>query len=289
MSYRYWLTAIAFGLIVLAGSGQAQEETQGGQGQATQQQNPAQTLPLPFPVEIIEDEAATEARQRREEEASQREIDDLAAQQGMAQSTEAMNAATQDMRQYALYSTILVGVGTGLLVVTLLLTWQANRAAVAAVEATREFGHLQSRAYLSVKDGFLDLLPEAEGSTIEVLIHVQNTGVTPANNIRVRLSAATKPGPIELVDFPDIDTIAEIRSGMAGPNIERTFRTRLIGLTADQFSDFEKGLNTLVVIGRFSYDTLGATEKTCLKMYAKWVERRGQWVLIPMQTGNGAT
>ena len=143
--------AAALGL-VSSTLGQAQEESGRTQGQACIDDTPAQTYPLPFAVEVIEDQAGTETRERREEEARQREIANLAAQHRTTASTEEMNAATQDMRDYVLYSTVLVGVGTGLLVVTLLLTWQADRAAVAAVDITKDIGQRQVRAYVGVTE-----------------------------------------------------------------------------------------------------------------------------------------
>lgn len=159
MSYRYWVAAIALGL-TLVGSGQAQEQENAGQGQAAQQQRPAQTFPLPVPVEIVEDEAAADARQRREGEAAQREIDDLAAQQGMNAATQAMNEATQKMAFYSLISTVLVAVGTFFLFGTLVLSIQANKAAsvaakaaVDSVEVTREIGVAETRSYVSVIGG----------------------------------------------------------------------------------------------------------------------------------------
>ncbi|MFN3210468.1 MAG: hypothetical protein ACE369_15970 [Roseovarius sp.] len=147
MFKRYWIIAIVFGLV--ASLGQAQEEAQSEQGRAQTEQAPSQTFQLPLPVEIVEDQAAADARQSREEEARKREIADLAAQEGMNAATQAMNNATQRMAEYAFWSTVLVGVGTALLFVTLYLTREANRAAQAAVEVTDRHGRLQTKAYLS--------------------------------------------------------------------------------------------------------------------------------------------
>ena len=146
MPFRSWVIAVAFGLIAV--SGQAQEQAQSPSGQTESQQSPSQALPLPLPVEIVEDQATADARERSEKESEQREVKDLVAQQGMNAATQAMNIATQRMADYALYSTILVGVGTVLLVVTLLLTWQANRAAVKAVNITWEIGKAQTKPYM---------------------------------------------------------------------------------------------------------------------------------------------
>ncbi len=183
MSFRAWVYAAALGLTVFASSGQAQQETQSEQGQPDTGQEPAQTLPVPLLVEIVGDEAEAEASQRREEEASQREIDDLVAQQGMNAATQAMNDATQKMAFHSLLSTIFVGVGTVLLVATLLLTWQANRAAVKAVEITEEVGKKQIRAYVHTDHVTTSVFPA--GPSINVRIGVKNFGQSPARGLNL--------------------------------------------------------------------------------------------------------
>ena len=186
MPIRYWIAAVAFGLIGFVQSGQAQEEADNEQVEARQQEQPAQSYPLPFPIEIIEDQAESDARERREAEALQREIDDLIAQQGMNAATQAMNDATQRMALYNLISTVLVGVGTVLLIVTLYLTRQANMSAQKAVEVTREVGEAQTRAYLGVADVSADLQGNDEfGWRVQILIDIKNGGQTPAKNIDV--------------------------------------------------------------------------------------------------------
>lgn len=167
--------------LALATSGQAQNQTESPQGETDQQNQPAYAPPLPFPVEIVEDQATTDARNRGEEEARQREIADLAAQEGMNAATQAIKAATNDMRDYALYSTIAVWVGTVLLIITLVLGWFANRAAVDAVRVTREVGRDQSRAYI-----FADwAVAEDRGSYSYVGISFVNSSATPAKWIKV--------------------------------------------------------------------------------------------------------
>ena len=198
MSRGYWLAAIAVGLILFAGLGQAQEEANDEQGQATQQEQPTQTLPIPLPVDIVEDQADAEARERREAEAHQNQIDDLIAQQGMNDSTRAINNATQEMRDYAYVQTWLVGVGTILLFATLFFTWQANRAAQDAVSVTREIGEAQTRAYVQLDD----ITPSAIASGgYRLHINFINTGQTPAMKCKFAVSA----GPYEndnVTEFP---------------------------------------------------------------------------------------
>ena len=182
--FRY--IAIAIGLVLLASLGQAQEQTDSAEGQTAQYQQPAQTLPIPLPVEIIEDEASADARRNKEKESQQREIDDLIAQQGMNSATQAINEATQDMRDYAFYSTLFVAAGTFLLIVTLGLTWMANRAAVKAVEVTREIGEAQTRAYVNVSSIRTVPIFDSSGKleAFSFIPIIKNKGQTPAKILK---------------------------------------------------------------------------------------------------------
>jgi len=182
----------AVGLIAIACLGQAQETSNEPDGQAQEQQSPAQTLPLPFPVEIVEDQVETETRERREDEARKREIDDLFAQQGMNIATQAMNDATQHMAYDSRQMTIATWIGVGLLVVTLLLTLQANRAAVAAVKVTREMGQRQMRAYVGVIGSKVMM---REDGIVEAILRIQNTGQSPAKYLTVQATLTARPHP----------------------------------------------------------------------------------------------
>jgi hypothetical protein len=101
----------------------------------------------------------------------------------MNAATQSIDAATQDMRDYALYSTWFVGAGTILLIVTLILTWQANRAAVKAVEITEEIGKKQIRAYVHTESVATAVYPS--GPRMDVRIGVRNFGQSPARGLRV--------------------------------------------------------------------------------------------------------
>jgi hypothetical protein len=143
----YWIAAIAFGLILpLAdvGNGQEDQTSDGTQSAQTGAQQAEPLLPS-IGIRIIESDEQAGARQATEERAEQRELDDLAAQQGM-------NEATQKMALYALLQTILIAIGTCALIYTLHLTRQANRAAQSGVAVTRYIGKVQSEAYLAVSD-----------------------------------------------------------------------------------------------------------------------------------------
>jgi len=175
MSFRSWLLVITLGL-TLTTSGQAQEEAQSGQREANSEGQQPYEPPLPFPIEIIESPAETEARDSRESEARQREIADLAAQEGMNAATQAMNGATQRMAEYAFWSTVFVAIGTVFLFATIWLTWRA-------VGDTREIGQKQARAYLVLQFGDVEfnVLDNKDGSNLGVKIGVSltNSGSTP--------------------------------------------------------------------------------------------------------------
>ncbi|PHP28028.1 hypothetical protein [Limimaricola cinnabarinus] len=209
MSVSRWIIAIVFGLV--ASLGQAQEQANDPSDTAPEEQNPAQVLPIPLPVDIIDDEAATETRQRSEQEAREREIADLAAQQGMNAATQSIERATLDMRDYAFYSTVAVWIGTALLLYTLWLTRQANRAAQAAVNVTREIGEAQSRAYLSATHARAVFLPPDGGYGLELTI--RNTGQSPARGVAIQAaSTAMENGEVlyrekseGMVDVGDVE------------------------------------------------------------------------------------
>ena len=214
MSRGCWHIILAIGLISLPCSGQAQDEEQGEQGQTATQQQPAPTLPIPLLVDIIEDEAAAEARKRREAEARQNQKDDLVAQQGM-------DRATQAMQQYSYVQTWLIGSGTALLIVTLLLTLQANLAAREAVKVTREIGEKQLRAYLFLDNELpIDPFRIAAGEPPHGMVNIKNFGQTPAYDIVCQRGAFDGPWPIpDNFEFPADDT-TEWAGGAKGPDPE---------------------------------------------------------------------
>lgn len=193
MSRGYRVYIIAFGLIVLAISGQAQDQSyQADRSEGAKQSEPY-TLPFSVPVKIVEEDAETNARKRQEAEAGEREKRDLVAQEGMNAATQEINAATQAMAAYAYWSTVLVGVGTVLLFVTLFLTMQATRAARDAVSVTREIGEAQTRAYLEFHE--VSATATDDGSAILIKGSVLNSGSSPAVAATVQLKwhAATNP------------------------------------------------------------------------------------------------
>ena len=146
MFRSYWFKIVAVvGLTLLPVLGQTQEQEDDGEYGSANKQNATEQLSFSIPIQIIEDDESAKSREAREDEAEQREINDLIAQQGMNSATQAMNDATQRMAQYALWSTLIVAFGTLLLLWTLCLTRGATKAALEAVDATREIGSDQSR------------------------------------------------------------------------------------------------------------------------------------------------
>lgn len=261
MSKCYWITAIVFGLLLLAGSGQTQEETYNSQSQASQKQGPSQSPQLPFPVIVVEDEASTKARQRSEQEAAQRDVDDLAAQQGMNAATQAMNEATQRMALYSLISTILVGVGTALLMFTLYLTRQANEAAREAVEVTREMGMKQVRAYVFHET----ITIKWEGASIEHIVFIwKNSGLSPAKNVIVNSYLSIVRPPIWVdgmseANLDDIETgnqangviLASVSQGSLPPGGD--LKTMTAKIAAGDVAEWRRGECAILAHGTVTY------------------------------------
>ncbi len=289
--YRHIVLAI--GLIVLPCLGQAQEEAQGEQGQATTQQQPAPTLPIPLLVDIIEDEAEAEARKYREAEARQNQKDDLVAQQGMDRATQAINEATQRMALYSLISTGFVGIGTGLLIVTLWLTRQANRAAQEAVEVTRDIGQRQIRAYM-VADTDMEWrhLNDDSGKNIvsyNIGIKWKNCGITPARRCYVRTSLRVFDGVMPS-DFAYPDRAAPIvtETSHIGPN--QSFRSIVGGISVSDVTAAERGEKHIYVWSWIEYDDIfGGKRRRTEVCYDLRIGRGGQ-VCSPNIAGpfNGA-
>lgn len=201
-----WLGAAV--LVLWASCVQAQVDEPETAGQTGQQDRPAETLPLPLPVDIIEDEAEAKARQAAQERAEQREIDDLAAQQGMDQ-------ATQRMVDLSEKQTWLIAIGTFLLFTTLLLTLQANRAAIRAakaaersVDVTQDIGQRQIRAYVTVWDVHIHNFRKGGHPFIRYVI--DNRGQTPATIVKFGVGIRT-------VDDPNRDPIKGIALGASEP------------------------------------------------------------------------
>jgi hypothetical protein len=189
-----WIIAVALGLTITSALGQTKEQAENTREETEEQQSPPTlSIASPLSVEIVEDQSAAQARQRREEESRQTEIADLAAQQGMNVATQSIERATRDMRDYAFYSTIAVWAGTVLLILTLVLSWMANRAAQAAVRVTREIGRAQATSYLVMEY----VITRPSNAVILAEYSVKNVGITPSQQtemtIKVRPNNVSGP------------------------------------------------------------------------------------------------
>jgi hypothetical protein len=280
-------------LIVLPYSGQAQEEAQGEQGETATQQQPAQTLPIPLPVDIIEDEAAAEARKHREAEARQNEEDDLVAQQGMNRATQAMNEATQRMALYSLISTGLVALGTALLIVTLWLTRQANRAAQTAVDVTRDIGQRQIRAYVVV-DTAIDWQEAYFGRVDNITgynftIKWKNCGMTPARRCHCRTSLEVFDGVIPRdFAYPDKAAPDITETNHFGPG--QTFASRVGGLSVPDAIAVERGKKHVYVWSWVEYDDIFGNTRRRTEVCFDFRISEGRKTCVPTIVGpfNGA-
>ena len=196
MCLRAWIVAIVIGLAAPAlGQGYNQRTNSEDGTQNTAADDSA--APLSVPVWIVEADADKDARERREEEARRREIRDLAAQEGMNAATQAMNDATQSMATYAKWSTLIVGVGT------LLLIWQLIETRK-AVTVTREIGQAQVRAYLSVSvPSYPPLRDIGAERPIPFKITIENKGDSPARNVR-QLAGSMMNNAVLATPCPDL-------------------------------------------------------------------------------------
>ncbi len=171
--------------LTLSGSVQAQQQNGTADQAPANEQDATDQLPFTLPVVIIESDEASEARQSGETERTQREKDDLVAQQGMNAATQAMNNATQSMKWASWVSTGLVGLGTALLIWTLCLTRSATSAAKGAVAVTENIGKAQSRAYVHVKSIHMKAIDVEGEKKSSCTFYIENSGVTPCKRFEI--------------------------------------------------------------------------------------------------------
>lgn len=260
-SYRGVVLALGLALICWSGQAQEQQPDTHGDNQATQETT-ADAPRTGFPVQLIESPAEAEARQRAEQEAERRDIDDLAAQQGMNAATQAMNDATQRMAQYALWSTLIIGVGTALLFWTLWETRRANRSANHSVSVTREMFERQLRSYISIVPLVKQPMFLMKQDEIIVFIGFKNVGATPASDVVFN-------GVIYVQRGTDILAFSEIideHGGMAPQG-----DAAIVGkIAATQANREAWGNCNLFVQGRFFYKN--GFGKLGITGYSMWVE-----------------
>lgn len=242
MSIRTWLYAVAFG-VILAGSAQAQQQTQATDDGTAIQSQASEPNPIGIPVRIIEDSESANARNRSERESTDREKDDLVAQERMADATEAMNEATQSMKNAAWWSFGAVAVGTALLTWTLIITRQANIAALAVIGSTEKFGIAQNRPYIQVMPtGAKSHWDESNENNIlwkiQVLIH--NSGATPATRVSVRTCWRLVDRDVLMDRIPD--EVAALKSYVRGGQSISHLSVKIAGEDLDLVRSGQKNL-----------------------------------------------
>lgn len=250
MILRTWCLAVAFGLITF--SGEAQEQEGEAARYADSDVQPAYLFPDPVRVDVIESQAEADIKERKEEESRQREIRDLAAQEGMNAATRSMDRASQRMADYAFWSTVLVGIGTVLLVGTLLLTLQANKSAMQAVAVTREVARDQSRAYVHIEK--IHWLESKE--QFEFAIFVANSGQTPAK--RFQIGATLEVQQFGSGPSGEISKEVSLKGWSALPGRE-IFQLRLVPFPIPNFAAIvERNVSKQYIIlrGRLRYETI---------------------------------
>ena len=164
--WRYIL--IAVGLTIYAQLGQAQEDVQPTQPIQIENETP----PNELPVITAESDEVTKVSEQDQTESTQREIQDLIAQQGM-------DAAAQRMADYAFWQTLLIFIGTIVLVWTLMQTRRANKLLAEANEDLRLRGENSTKAYVSGSKCSVRM-PKSSKESYVFNITLKNDGGTPA-------------------------------------------------------------------------------------------------------------
>jgi len=184
--YRLSLIAVVGWLIAnpaLSQQAEQQEPQSQGEGSA-EQSNPT---PFSVPVRILENPEQAEADKRSQQEASQREIEDLTAQQGMAK-------GTQDIVWLSKLQLALAFAGTLALLYTIALNRRATNAAVTAntntltaINQEQDNAQRQLRAYLSVTPaGIIKCVGEP---TYEASVFIKNVGQAIATEVTAKIWA----------------------------------------------------------------------------------------------------
>ena len=257
---------------MIAGLGQAQEQSSDGQSYGNNNDQQMKSIWPTFRVQIVEDPAEEAASKRSEEESRQREIRDLAAQEGVNTATQSMNAATQAMRNYAFYSTILAVVGTFLIAWA---TWMNAKATRAATEATAIMRQEQ-RPWLYIDIGnrfYIERGARPENTFISIQINITNYGNTPNSRgiVRYRIIPFTGSG-----DLGEIFKDMRADKGGLGvmSNVRPIFRGQTdkvmpnVFLTSDEVDRVIGGNCLLLVLLRY-----GASQASASKTDYFYVDR----------------
>lgn len=258
MFKRHWIFAVVLGAIALASLGQAQESEEQTHRGTNEEEAAANNFPVPLPVVVIEPEETAVASQRAKEETTQREKEDLIAQQGM-------DSATRRMANFALWQTILIAIGTVALIYTLWLTRKAAGSAQAAVDVTREIGQKQAMAYVHVVQAFIPKRATKDAPTLasisgkeraRVEIQLENIGATIAKNVKVRFEVfdeTLKDAKFREIDYSNEEPLSNIAPKQKPVSSIISDLPKVIKETeASQTS--EAGLSLRILRGEVVYD-----------------------------------
>lgn len=167
-------------------------------------------------------------------------------------------------------------------------TGKATVAVQKANEIAREANERQLRAYLSVTG--VKFMPAPSPGRLNATVTFQNTGQTPAKDVRVHLSIyVLKWDEYRSVTLPDTSSAGIKSSAVVGSGATQTVSND-VGLVEDV--DLKEALNELCLIasGFIRYkDIFGADHETTYKIFKDNVTRRLGHDTVAAPDGNDVT
>ncbi|PHS21765.1 MAG: hypothetical protein COA84_15235 [Robiginitomaculum sp.] len=198
-----------------------------------------------------------------------------------------MNKITQEMANSARFSNILITVGTGLLLITLYLTWLANQTTITAVNDARIMGRHQMRAYVDVADVSFNY--DADQFNPDLIVVFQNFGQTPARNFRIRYHFDCGREPLsESFKLPEFQPRGGI--SLAPQNDWKiTFECPISNTIANRES-LNTGDIVVLLVGEIKYtDVFGGERITNFRLVSSPWSNHRKFTMIPDNTGNHST
>ena len=183
MLARYW-SLIGLCLALASGPVFGQEQAKPNPPTSTKSGGTESSLP-PFPIVIVQtgDDAANQ--QKREQQADAHDAADLIAQQQAASAAIRSATATEGQLQPIWASVILSAIAAIISVGALILGFVTQR-------SINKTSRAELRAYVNVSEMDIEIVDRAP----EVTVRFQNTGQTPARNVRIHIGIT----PIEPTD-----------------------------------------------------------------------------------------
>ena len=277
-----WVIAVTLSLIFQGGIAWSEEKPINQDAESDRNQTSQdQAAHLGFPIRILEEPEQSESAIREQQEASQREIDDLQAQNLAAESA-------QGAFRVGVAQTVLAFFGTLALIYSLYLNRKATHAAQDAVAVTRDIGQRQIRAYLAVEN----VSVVVTSPFIKIAWEITNIGHSPAQNVKALGAWAGEIG-----EFSNtwLDEIIETPLGSIAPsgrvqNIRRTNESTLpdVSLSVDQIQEIAANKRGFWVYGRIKYsDIFGGLAETRFRYRLIW--QHGAWGMQVCEDGNDMT